>query len=58
MWNTDSTSSSVSPISNHSLSSRVDMVVADEIDSDVDTIEGSATVGAAVDGVSSVAVAS
>ena len=52
----DSTSSSACPISSHSLSSRVDMVVADEIDSDADTIEGSATDGAAVDGASSMVV--
>ena len=57
MWNVDSTSSSASP-SNHSLSSRVDIVVADEIDNDADSIEGSYSVGAAVDGVSGVAVAS
>ena len=53
-----STSSSASPFSSHSLSSRVDMVVSDEIDSGVDVIDGSTTEGAAVDGASGAAVAS
>ena len=52
----DSTSSSASPISSHSLSSRIDMVVADEIDSDADAIDGSVMEGATVDGASVAAV--